>query len=124
MADFRNSVVSFWPGWLLLFQQSYATFRTRKPTLNLFVATRFATLWFFRVSQPFFFRYFGVSFFQGGAPEVACRCSCLLGSGRWVGDEAAPRVSGGGRSISCTMVHRACAVQRAGAVREVSPTDA
>ena len=30
---------------------------------------------------------------------------------------AAPCASGGGRSISCTMVHRACAVQCAGALR-------
>ena len=95
-------------------------------------------------------------FFQRSGPKVACRCSFLPWSGRWVGavvcvasrrvrvtgplaicrvqsgalvcrrhgHGAAPCASGGGSSISCTMVHRACAVQCASAVQAVTPADA
>ena len=78
----------------------------------------------------------GVLFFRRGGPKVSCRCSFMLGSGRSVGvafcvvsrrvwgHGAVPCASGGGRRISCTMVHRACAVQYADTVQVVIATDA
>ena len=56
------------------------------------------------------------------------RAICRVQSGALVcrrhGHGAAPCASGGGSSISHTMVHRACAVQCASAVRAVTPADA
>ena len=52
----------------------------------------------------------------------------MRGLVRWcaaaTGTEAASCASGGGRSISSTVVHRACAVLCAGAVPVAVPTDA
>ena len=72
-----------------------------------------------------------------GGLNVACRCyffavvGALGGCCRLSrfqarsGDWSSCRLScAGRRSISCTMVHRACAVRGAGAIRGATPTDA
>ena len=81
----------------------------------------------------------GVPFLPESGPNDACRifagvwetglvATCREWSGALVrrhhGHGAASCASGGGRSMSCTLFHRACAVRCAGAVRVVILTDA
>ena len=114
----------FWPGLLL--------FRIRKPTLNFFVVTFFDTLSFLFLFKVGFSEFAerripaGVPFCWGMVHMLLVGVPFCRGLGiGWVllfvvrgllrccaaaTHGAASCASGGGRSISCTTVHRACAV--------------